>query len=235
MPSELREVAADLCGKPASTDRVALRGQHTLGILPRVHTPAASRSLLSTRSVRRQSRPWAPATPRSSSLSGIGSSESQCSTWQLKTKERPLRSRGAPRGPQAPKGLPGLRLPFKVPSARSGLGLPGAGRGESGSGAWRPQNCLQRVAEGKGLSQSRGHQGLTRAWTERRKSRGQLSAQSREELYHPHRPLGEGGGGVGLHHVRLERPVLGIHAAEKSPTCTLPGRTRAKRCSTEGF
>ena len=140
----------------------ALRGQHTLGILPRVHTPAASRSLLSTRSVRRQSRPWAPATPRSSSLSGIGSSESQCSTWQLKTKERPLRSRGAPRGPQAPKGLPGLRLPFKEPSAHSGLGLP-AGRGESGSGVWRPQNCLQRVAEGKGLSQSRGHRGLTRA------------------------------------------------------------------------
>lgn len=90
-----------------------------------VHTPAVSRSLLSTRSVRRQSRPCAPATPRSSSLLGMGSSESHSSTSQLEAKERALRSRGALQMLQAPQVPPAhLQPPVRVrtlPSACSGL------------------------------------------------------------------------------------------------------------------
>lgn len=78
------------------------------------HTPAASSSFLSTCSVRRQSRPCAPAMPRSSSFLGMGSSESHCSTSQLRAKERPLRSRGTPQirpGPQNPALPPPIPHP----------------------------------------------------------------------------------------------------------------------------
>lgn len=81
------------------------------------HPPAASRSVLSTCSVRRHSRPWAPATPRSSSFLGMGSSESHCSTSQLRAKERTLRSRGAPRiPPGSPRPQPHLQPPLRAAS-----------------------------------------------------------------------------------------------------------------------
>lgn len=65
---------------------------------PTQDIPAASRSFLSTRSVRRQSKPWAPTTPCSRSFLGMGSSEFHCSTSQLEAKgslkgcREPLRS-----------------------------------------------------------------------------------------------------------------------------------------------
>lgn len=91
------------------------------------------------RSERRQSRPWAPATPRSRSLLGMGSSESHCSTSQLKAKERPLRSAGAPQvspGPQSPSSP--LQTPLKngkhcllLALASSCLGLAEASQGQA--------------------------------------------------------------------------------------------------------
>lgn len=62
---------------------------------PAQHVPAASRSFLSTWSVRRQSKPWAPTTPCSRSFLGMGSSEFHCSTSQLKEREATQRTQGA--------------------------------------------------------------------------------------------------------------------------------------------
>lgn len=105
------------------------------------HTPAASRSLLSTWSERRQRRPWAPATPRSNSLAGIGSSESHCSTSQLKTKEGPHSEAGAlHRYPQAPKCSLGL-----AEESESGMG----GRRTVPRGRLRVKGC-HRVEVTKG-------------------------------------------------------------------------------------
>lgn len=77
------------------------------------HTPEVSRSFLSTRSERRHSSPWAPATPRSSSLVGMGSSESHCSTSQLQAQKSSLRSREAPQMSQDP------RVPLITPTVSS--------------------------------------------------------------------------------------------------------------------
>lgn len=101
------------------------------------------------RSDRRQSRPWAPATPRSSSLSGMGSSESQSSTSQLKTKERPLRSRGAPQTPSE-NPQPNPHAPLRVGNSAFYLLWPQAAWGGlRGIRAMhgQPQNCPEGVAE----------------------------------------------------------------------------------------
>lgn len=113
-----------------------------------VHPPAASRSLLSTRSERRQSRPWAPVTPRSSSWLGMGSSESHSSTSQLKAKERPLSRRGEAQTTAGPPSPPG-HVCRPLQSAKQGLllalglgclGLAEASRVRHG----QPENCPER-------------------------------------------------------------------------------------------
>lgn len=69
--------------------------------------------------------------------------------------------------------------------------------GPLGQGQARAASELPQEGGCKGLSQSGGHQGLTRAWTKRRKSWGQLSAQSKEEPDLPHRrPHGQWGAPV---------------------------------------
>lgn len=124
--SELSEPAEDLLGNQQQQPK-------TPGDPPQArtaHAPAASRSFLSMRSERRQSRPWAPAIPCSRSSLGMGSSESHCSTSQLKTKERPLRGGGAPQvptGPQSPQTTPTAPVSgkhcFLLALASSCLGL----------------------------------------------------------------------------------------------------------------
>ena len=143
MPSELAEVTKDLLGKQQQQAR------HP-GSPPQActaHTPAASKSFLSMRSERRQSRPWAPAILCSRSSLGMGSSESHCSTSQLKTKGRPLRSGQAPQVPTGPQSSPATSTdPVRVENIVFCLLWPQAAWGwlRGVKIRWgQPQNCSE--------------------------------------------------------------------------------------------
>lgn len=143
-----------------------------------VHTPAASRRPLSTRSERRQSRPWAPTTRRSSSLLGMGSSESHCSTSQLKGKKT---NHSGDAGPQPLSELAGIV--FCLLWLEAVWGWLNGIRVRCG----RPQKCPERVAGGggEGLSQSTGSQqrlGAPRSEPKWGKSWRQFSAQHQKSF-----------------------------------------------------